>query len=76
MVHRTLTSENERKKNRVNEHAKPDEQLNDRVDSALVWNHKRLKGYISQVLMQIKNTYPCRMSEKRGGFSSYCFNVR
>ena len=37
------TGENERTKNRVNERAKPDEQLNDRVNSPFDGNNNRLK---------------------------------
>ena len=43
---RTLTCENERTKNRVNELAKQDEQLNDRVESSFVCILKCLKGSI------------------------------
>ena len=35
------TGENERTKNRVNERAKPDEQLNDRVNSPFDGNNDR-----------------------------------
>ena len=46
-VHRALTGEKGRTKNRVNESAKADEQLNDRVGSSFVCSHKRLKRSIS-----------------------------
>ena len=41
-VRRVLAGENERTRNRVNEPAKLDEQLNDRVDSSFVCSSKRL----------------------------------
>ena len=49
MAHRALSDENERTKNRVNELAKQDEQLNDRVESSFVCTHKRLKAFISLI---------------------------
>ena len=51
-VHRALAGKNERTKHRVNEPAKRDEQLNDRVDSSFVYSHRCLYGSFSDILMQ------------------------
>ena len=51
-VHRAPAGKNERTRNRVNEPAKIDEQLNDRVDSSLFAVLSVYKNRLSDILVQ------------------------